>query len=304
MKKVLVTVASVFCAVVALADAAFSVDNIFGDGMVMQRRKPVRVSGNAEPSLSVTATFRGEKRVAVAGADGRWTVEFPAGEAGGPFEMKFVPGWEKGRSFVFTDILVGDVWVCSGQSNMSFPVWEGGHRFFRLPEGAKLARSAKDRRLRLFNGCRSIAVDGPCTDMTGRPRWMPADSYDAIAPFSAVGYLFGAKLRKALEDDIPIGMVHASWGGSMIEPWIPESAYARAGRTDVTTALAAYRAVGCRGVARVDFRVSPLGRAYVLELNTSPGFTSHSLVPKAGMKTGLSFAGVCDAILRCAALDR
>ena len=66
------------------------------------------------------------------------------------------------------------------------------------------------------------------------------------------------------------------------------------------TAVAAFRAVGCRGVARVDFRVSPLGRIYVLELNTSPGFTSHSLVPKAGMKTGLTFAEVCDRIL-CAA---
>ena len=65
-------------------------------------------------------------------------------------------------------------------------------------------------------------------------------------------------------------------------------------------ALEAYNAIGCRGVTRVDFRVSPLGRCYVLELNTSPGFTSHSLVPKAGMKTGLSFAGVCDKILGCA----
>ena len=63
-------------------------------------------------------------------------------------------------------------------------------------------------------------------------------------------------------------------------------------------ALDAYKALGCRGVTRVDFRVSPMGRCYVLELNTSPGFTSHSLVPKAGMKTGLSFAGVCDRILQ------
>ena len=62
-------------------------------------------------------------------------------------------------------------------------------------------------------------------------------------------------------------------------------------------ALKAYEALGCRGVTRVDFRVSPLGRCYVLELNTSPGFTSHSLVPKAGMKTGLTFAEVCDKIL-------
>ena len=69
-------------------------------------------------------------------------------------------------------------------------------------------------------------------------------------------------------------------------------------------AVDACRAVGCRGVTRVDFRVSPLGRCYVLELNTSPGFTSHSLVPKAGIGTGLTFAGVCDRILRSADYDR
>ena len=68
-------------------------------------------------------------------------------------------------------------------------------------------------------------------------------------------------------------------------------------------AVDAYRAVGCRGVTRVDFRVSPMGRIYVLELNTSPGFTSHSLVPKAGMRTGLTFAEVCDRILNSARHD-
>ena len=69
-------------------------------------------------------------------------------------------------------------------------------------------------------------------------------------------------------------------------------------------AVEAYKAVGCRGVTRVDFRVSPLGRCYVLELNTSPGFTSHSLVPKSGIRTGLTFAGVCDRILQSADYDR
>ena len=69
-------------------------------------------------------------------------------------------------------------------------------------------------------------------------------------------------------------------------------------------AVDAYAAVGCRGVTRVDFRVSPLGHCYVFELNTSPGFTSHSLVPKSGMKTGLTFAGVCDRILASADYDR
>ena len=70
------------------------------------------------------------------------------------------------------------------------------------------------------------------------------------------------------------------------------------------TAVDACAAIGCRGVSRVDFRVSPLGRCYVLEVNTSPGFTSHSLVPKAGIHTGLSFAGVCDRILSLADYDR
>jgi D-alanine-D-alanine ligase len=68
-------------------------------------------------------------------------------------------------------------------------------------------------------------------------------------------------------------------------------------------ALDAYNAVSCRGVTRIDFRVSPLGRCYVLELNTSPGFTAHSLVPKAGIKTGLAFAEVCDRILQSATHD-
>ena len=70
------------------------------------------------------------------------------------------------------------------------------------------------------------------------------------------------------------------------------------------TAKKAYDALGCRGVTRVDFRVSPLGRIYVLELNTSPGFTAHSLVPKAGMRTGLTFAEVCEKILLEADCDR
>jgi D-alanine-D-alanine ligase len=71
-----------------------------------------------------------------------------------------------------------------------------------------------------------------------------------------------------------------------------------------SAALAAYRALGCRGIVRVDFRVSPEGRPYVLELNTSPGFTSHSLVPKAGMRGGATFGEVCEAVLSCAACDR
>jgi len=242
MKKTFVASLAIVIASVACADAAFTVDNIFGDRMVVQRDKPVRVSGSAEPALLVKATFRGETREATAGADGRWALEFSAGKAGGPFEMAVAPGWEKaGEPFVFRDILVGEVWVCSGQSNMSYPVWAGDNPFFRLPGGDKIADAANDGRLRLFNGRRSLAVDGPRTDMTGRPSWQAATSREAVGPFSAIGYFFGSKLRKALEDDIPVGMINVSWGGTMIEPWIPESEFARCGREDVVSALAAAR---------------------------------------------------------------
>ena len=242
MRSLNVSVILAVSALAAFGEAAFSVDNIFGDGMVLQRGRPVRVSGHAEPALKVSVSFRGEKRVATADAAGRWAVELPEGEAGGPYEMTVAPGWQKaGAPYVFKDILVGEVWVCSGQSNMAFPVWEGGHQFFRLPEGAKVAKAAKDGRLRLFNGRRALAVDGMHTDMTGRSRWLAADNPDAVSPFSAVGYFFGKKLREALDGDVPVGMINISWGGTAIEPWIPESEYVKCGRTDVTDALAAFR---------------------------------------------------------------
>ena len=241
MKKTLLLLCSAVVSLSTFAQAAFSVDNIFGDHMVLQRGKPIRVSGSAEPSTRIKGSFRGEERTTVVGSDGRWTLEFSSAEAGGPYEMKISPEWEKARGFDFSDIMVGEVWVCSGQSNMSFPVWEGGHEFFRLKDGAKIAKAAKDNRLRLYNGYRSLAVDGKMTDMTGRPSWKPATSYPAVAPFSAIGYHFGAKLRKALADDVPVGMINVSWGGTMIEPWIPEDEYAKAGRQDVVKALSAYR---------------------------------------------------------------
>ena len=224
------------------AGAAFSVDGIFADHMVLQRDRPVRVSGSAEPGLAVAAEFRNERREVRCGEDGRWAVEFSPSGAGGPYELKITPGWTKGEPVVLSDILVGEVWVCAGQSNMSFPVW-GDNRHFRLPDGEEVAASAKDGRLRLFSAARSIAVGGPCADPVGRVRWMAADNPSAVRPFSAVGYHFGALLRESLPGDIPVGIVNLSWGGTKIEPWIPETGYAAEGRTDLLGSLRACRSV-------------------------------------------------------------
>lgn len=235
MRLLVAAVAAVFCVPVAVAAAAFSVDNVFGDHMVLQRAKPVRISGSGQVGLPVTVAFRGETRKVIADGDGRWVAEFPAGQAGGPFDLKVTPGWNGNHALVFKDILVGEVWVCSGQSNMEFPVC--GNRFYSLPDGEEVAAAAHDGKLRLLQGLRSMNVDGPASDLTGRPSWKPATSRDAVAPFSAIGYYFGSKLRKALDEDVPVGMINISWGGSRIEPWIPEAAFRAAGNTAVVEAI-------------------------------------------------------------------
>src|SRR4030042_1917664 len=91
---------------------------LFSDHMVLQQDKPVKVWGWAEPGGVVTATFRGEKKRARAGADGAWHLNLRAHKAGGPFTMQIM-GQD---TLVLTDILIGEVWICSGQSNMQWPV--------------------------------------------------------------------------------------------------------------------------------------------------------------------------------------
>ena len=139
--------------------------------------------------------------------------------------------------------------------------------------------------------------------------WAPALARAATDPVLVEEYVPGREFTVAVVDGEPWPVIEivapGGWYGYAEKYTSEETRYpfleggALADRLQ-KTAVDAYRAVGCRGVTRVDFRVSPLGRVYVLELNTSPGFTSHSLVPKAGMKTGLTFAGVCDRILSAA----
>lgn len=213
-------------AVRAVPPAGFMLDNVFTDHMVLQREKPIRVTGWADPETKVTGRFGATNVTVVAGADGRWLVEFPAMKAGGPYDLSL--STERRSSVNLTDLYVGDVWICSGQSNMEMPIW-GDNEFYRRLDGDAFSQKFKDGKLRLLQVNKAYAVTGEYTELPGRPTWKVADTPSAIQEFSFTGFSFGQELRKALEDDVAIGLVNASWGGTLIEPWIPYSAYVAKG---------------------------------------------------------------------------
>jgi len=199
-------------------ESSFSVHSCFGDGMVVQRGKPVRISGTATPRTVIKGRFRGAEAKAEVGVDGAWELEFPAGEAGGPFDLAV---WTPVATTELRDILVGEVWICTGQSNMEYPV--GTMRpFWGYPDGDAAAAEG-DPSIRLFHVQRGLCPDGPCDEVPGRSKWRRGDDIGAVKRFSAVGWFFGLELRRRLGPDVPIGLVCDCWGGTKIESWISEA---------------------------------------------------------------------------------
>ena len=238
MKMISVLLAAGLAASVsALAQppAGFSLDNVFTDHMVLQRGKPIRFSGWADPGTVVTCAFRGQELSATATAEGRWEVAFPAAPAGGPYALNVRTN--RRTSVALSDLLVGDVWICSGQSNMEMPIWGDG-KYYRRLDGKEFAASYKDRQVRLLQVPKAVGVGEPFAELSGRPSWKVADTPAAIEEFSFTGLSFGQALRD-LSPDVPVGLVNASWGGTLIEPWIPYSAYKNGGAAyaDVVTSV-------------------------------------------------------------------
>ena len=207
---------------------AFSVRNIYGDHMVLQRNKPVVVVGEATPGLQVTGTFRDETVRTMARGDGTWRLVFQAKAEGGPFEMSVC--CQGGAAVLFRDVMVGDVWYSSGQSNMEFFVVCDNY-YYSLRDGREVAAAAHDPGLRLYQVPHGLAPQDPCDTAPQGGSWQVAcDNPEAVGNFSAVAYWFGATLRERLGGKVPIGLVNGSWGGTFIEPWISRDAYIGAGR--------------------------------------------------------------------------
>jgi sialate O-acetylesterase len=176
---------------------------LFGDHMVLQQGKPDKIWGWADPGEDITVAISGQTKTAKAGADGGWYVTLDPLPAGGPHALSV-----KGKNEIkIEDVLVGEVWICSGQSNMQWDV-----RASNDPDLESLA--AKFPRIRLIS-VPQVGTDEPQKDFQGR--W-EACTPDTVKGFSAVGFFFGRQLHQTLE--VPVGLIDDAWGGSACEAWI------------------------------------------------------------------------------------
>jgi sialate O-acetylesterase len=193
------------CIVFALtASADVKLPNVLGSGMVLQRDLTVPVWGWAEAGEKVTVSFAGQTKTAKAGDDGKWMVKLSALKANAKATSLIVEGNNK---ISLDNILVGEVWICSGQSNMEW----------RLSgtTNAKEEIAASDYPLvRLFDVPGHTTSPKPQEE--GRGNWQVC-SQKTSGGFSAVGYFFGRRLHKEL--DVPVGLIGSNWGGTRIEPW-------------------------------------------------------------------------------------
>ena len=179
---------------------------IFASGMVMQQQTDANLWGDATVKI---ATSWNKKTVSVkAGNDGKWTAKIQTPVAGGPYSITF----NDGEKTVIDNILVGELWICSGQSNMEMPM--KGFKNQPVENAVEDILHSGDSKMRLFTVKRTSLFQ-PATDVVGE--WKEA-SPEAVRNFSATAYYFGRELRRML--NVPVGLIVTSWGGSSCEAWM------------------------------------------------------------------------------------
>lgn len=193
----------------SFASAQITLPKVLSDHMVIQRDLPVHVWGRATPGQQVSVTFRDETKIVTANPLGRWNAYLKPGAAGGPFDMT-VRGNSNGaaQSVVIQDILVGDLWIASGQSNMEFPMERAATASADLPH-------AGNPRIRLLIVKKSAAPypqDDVDTD-----GWA-ASSPESAKEFSAVAWYFAREIEQ--KEHVPVGVIDSTWGGTVAESWV------------------------------------------------------------------------------------
>ncbi|MBC7912577.1 MAG: beta galactosidase jelly roll domain-containing protein, partial [Pyrinomonadaceae bacterium] len=183
--------------------AAIKLPNLVSDHMVLQRDKPITIWGYANPKEEIKIEFLKLKIKTVSNGEGKWRVTIPAMKAGGPYIMTL-----KGENEIqLKDILIGDVWICSGQSNMEF-------QLSLAMNADEEISNANYPEIRLYTVEKKIILT-PTDDTKGS--WAACTSKTA-KDFSAIAYFFARETQKKL--NIPIGLINSSWGGTVIESWI------------------------------------------------------------------------------------
>lgn len=205
-----VTLAAVVVIASSRAIAEVKLTSVFTDQMVVQRDKPVHVWGTAEVQEKVAIEFRGNQANTVADALGRWSIYLPPGPAGGPFDLTI-----QGRNeIVLHDVLVGDIWIASGQSNMTFPMGVNQWSHFGVKNMDAEIAKANCPDLRLFH-VEAHHSPFPMKDLIAHP-WT-ATTPQSVADFSAVAYFFGREIVE--KEKVPIGLIEVDVGGSSVETW-------------------------------------------------------------------------------------
>ncbi|MDR7331244.1 sialate O-acetylesterase [Roseateles asaccharophilus] len=188
----------------ASAQADVRLATVFGEHMVLQREQPIRLWGWAAPGKTLAVELAGKKASATAGADGRWAATLPALKAGGPHRLS-VSG---DGSIELKDVLIGDVWLLGGQSNMEWPLaqTDTGAQEIASPQNAQL----RHLRVPLRASLQPEANIAPAS-------WVVAEA-GSVADFSAVGYHFARQMQAV--QGVPIGLLNTAWGGSHLETWM------------------------------------------------------------------------------------
>ena len=207
MKKLLLTIAALLCA--SVTDAKVTLPQLFQSGMVMQRGKPMPVWGKAEAGQQITIRWQKKPYTTVADQEGRWRIDLPKTKAGGPYELVIGDGTDEIR---LTDVLVGDVWLCSGQSNIDVTI----ERVY--PQYPDEIDHFSNDKIRLFRVQNETNTHGVQEDI--RPtsiNWKALNKQNAWQ-FSALGTFLG--IRQFEQTGVPQGIIVNSWGGTPIEAWI------------------------------------------------------------------------------------
>jgi sialate O-acetylesterase len=210
MKKSRLYAAALFISVAAVAFADVKPNQLFSDHAVLQSGMVVPVWGTADPGERVRVTVGRRSKSAIAAASGQWMVKFSSLRSGGPFTMTI----SGKNTVVVKDVLVGEDWIGSGQSNMAFTVSKKAASFAGMLDEDKEIAAANYPQLRIFMAVTNKAYE-PQTEITGE--WKIATPENAPA-FSAVAYLFGRNLNQALKE--PVGMIVVAFGASTAESWL------------------------------------------------------------------------------------
>lgn len=231
IRSLVATALTGFLIAVAAANDLPFVSPMFGDNMVLQRGKPNTVWGWTKPGSTVRVEIAGRSASGVAAGDGRWEARIEPPASPGPHSLKI----SGPQSAEFTNVLVGDVWLCGGQSNMELPL-------SRTRDGDAVIAAANQPEIRLFTVKQHPAYS-PAAVAEGRWKVCSPATIAEDGGFSAVGYHFALKVRA--ETGVPIGLVKNCWGGTPAESWT--SPEALRGMKDFDPALDEVRRLGAKG---------------------------------------------------------